>query len=231
MAEVENTSMEDSMKIQSTIRALCSRIPAAAMLGLLLAAGAAERSEAQTVDPAVNAAADLLRSGDVVRLRIWMEPDLSGDFPVSEQGIAVLPRLGPVPVTGEPVDALHRRITAAYAEFLNHTSIEVVLLRRVQVRGAVKSPGLYHADPSMSVSDVLTLAGGATTNGRTDRIQLIRDGETLASVLSLQTPVGSSPIRSGDQLLVPEKSWALRNPGTIIGAVSVALSFTLALLR
>ena len=46
---------------------------------LLLAAGTAA-AQLQDVDP--------LRPGDVVRLRIWREPDMSGDFAVDEIGRA-----------------------------------------------------------------------------------------------------------------------------------------------
>jgi protein involved in polysaccharide export with SLBB domain len=142
-----------------------------------------------------------------------------------------LPRVGPVTVTSESTESLRSRLTAAYAEFLNHSSIDVSLLRRVQVLGAVRTPGLYQVDPTMNISDVLALAGGATNQGRIDKVALIRNGQQVATDLSPLTRVGSSPIRSGDQLVVPEKSWLVRNPGIVIGAVSAALSFTLALLR
>jgi polysaccharide biosynthesis/export protein len=201
----------------------------ATLLTLLLATGTAAQTNAPINVASVGA--DLLRPGDVVRLKIWMETDLSGEFPVNEQGFVVLPRIGPVLVTSEPAGAVRRRITAAFGEFLNHESIDVTLLRRVQVLGAVRNPGLYHIDPSMNISDVLALAGGATANGRIDRIELIRDGVHVADDLSPVAGDGISTIRSGDQLLVPEKSWALRNPGVVMGAVSAALSFTLALIR
>jgi protein involved in polysaccharide export with SLBB domain len=194
-------------------------------LALLLAAPLA----AQTGSPAD--AADGLRAGDVVRLRIWMEPELSGDFPVGEQGIVVLPRIGPLAANGEPVAALRGRIVDAYAAFLSHASIDVILLRRVQVLGAVRTPGLYHVDPSMNIGDVLALAGGATTHGRIDRVELFRGGRRVTTELSPVTAVAGSPIRSGDQLRVPEKSWAMRNPGVLIGGISAVLSFTLAVLR
>lgn len=172
-----------------------------------------------------------LQPGDVVQLRIWMEPDLSGEFPVDHTGTVVLPRIGPVSVTNESAESLRARLIGAYGEFLNHTSIEVLLLRRVQVLGAVREPGLYQVDPTMNISDVLALAGGARSDGVMDRVELIRNGQRVANNLSPFTRVGSSPIRSGDQLVVPERSWFARNPGLVIGGVSAILSFTLAILR
>jgi protein involved in polysaccharide export with SLBB domain len=227
------TKMEDAMN--RTIRPLPAgprparrgtrRSWAAAALSLLLATTLAAQ-EGPATDPG-----DVLRPGDVVRLRIWMEPELSGDFPVGEQGIVVLPRIGPVATGGEPAGVLRERVVAAYAAFLAHTSIDVILLRRVQVLGAVRNPGLYHVDPSMSLGDVLALAGGTTTHGRIDRVALMRGGHRVPAELSPTTAVAGSSIRSGDQLRVPEKSWAARNPGVLIGAVSAVLSFTLAVLR
>jgi protein involved in polysaccharide export with SLBB domain len=191
------------------------------------AARAQTNGDAYASAPSVDSA---LQPGDVVRLRIWMEPDLSGEFPVDNRGVVVLPRIGPVTVTSESAESLRDRLTAAYGEFLNHTSIDVVFLRRVQVLGAVRSPGLYQVDPTMNVSDVLALAGGATNQGKMDEVHLIRNGQRVAN-LSPLTRVGASAIRSGDQLVVPEKNWIVRNPGIVIGAVSAVLSFTLALLR
>ena len=47
-------------------------------------AQATPRQSAATPDPP-----EALRPGDVVRLRIWREPDLSGDFPVNESSQVV----------------------------------------------------------------------------------------------------------------------------------------------
>src|SRR5688500_3271570 len=58
----------------------------------LLAAPVAERATAQSVPPRDSAAhaASALRPGDVVRVRIWREPDFSGDFTVNESGVVTL---------------------------------------------------------------------------------------------------------------------------------------------
>lgn len=170
-------------------------------------------------------AVESLRPGDVVRLRIWREPDLSGDFPVSESGIVVFPRLGPVSVIDESAISLQTRLVAAYSEFLNHASIDVILLRRVQVLGAVRNPGLYQVDPTMTMSDVVALAGGATPKGNPQRVTLIREGRKLSGFVTYQTPIGASPVRSGDQIVVPERNWLAQNPGVAVGAVSAVIAF------
>jgi protein involved in polysaccharide export with SLBB domain len=180
---------------------------------------------------AVAGTADALRPGDVIRLRIWREPDLSGEFTVDETGVAVLPKVGPVQVGAESAASLRTKLVAAYSAFLNHTSIDVTLLRRVQVLGAVRQPGVYPVDPTMTISDVLAGAGGTTSDGDPNRLELIRDGKRIPGRIPRQSLVGESRVRSGDQIFVPERSWVRRNSGFLVGTVittGVSVLLTLA---
>jgi protein involved in polysaccharide export with SLBB domain len=180
---------------------------------------------------AVAGTADALRPGDVIRLRIWREPDLSGEFTVDETGVAVLPKVGPVQVGAESAASLRTKLVAAYSAFLNHTSIDVTLLRRVQVLGAVRQPGVYPVDPTMTISDVLAVAGGTTSDGDPNRLELIRDGKRIPGRIPRQSLVGESRVRSGDQIFVPERSWVRRNSGFLVGTVittGVSVLLTLA---
>ena len=173
---------------------------------------------------------DALRPGDVIRLRVWREPDLSGDFTVDETGTAVLPKVGPVQAAAESAASLRRKIVVAYSAFLNHTSIDVTLLRRVQVLGAVREPGVYPIDPTMTISDVLAVAGGTTSDGDPNRLELIRAGKRIPGRIPRQSLVGESRVRSGDQIFVPERSWIRRNSGFLVGtAVTTGVSVVLAL--
>lgn len=169
--------------------------------------------------------------GDVLRLRIWREPDMSGDFPIDGRGIATLPRLGATPVTGIPRDSLQRMLVAEYARFLRNPSVEVTLLQRIRVVGAVRTPGLYTADATMGLRDILALAGGPNPDGRTDKVRLDRDGNSTWLPLN-DTPSTEEELRphSGDQLFVPQRNWFARNTpivaaiASVTGALLIALS-------
>jgi polysaccharide export outer membrane protein len=169
--------------------------------------------------------------GDLIRLRIWQEPDMSGDFPVDEDGIVVLPRIGRVDVTNHTPASLEKQLIEEYGKYLTHESIDVMLLRRIQVLGAVANPGIYPLDPTMTVADALATAGGATPQGKPRSVELIRSGERVPVELFAETRIADSPIRSGDQLFVPERSWLSRNPGVIIGSLTGALGLAIAILR
>ncbi len=167
---------------------------------------------------------DVLYPGDIVRLKIWREPDLSGDYDVNVHGEAVFPKIGSVHVTEITVDSLQRLLVSTYGQYLRDPAIEITPLRRVTVLGAVKNPGLYPVDPTMSVADAIALAGGPTPDGNQKRLELIRNGKKENVTVATTQEVGATEIRSGDELFVPERSWISRNGyivGAVIGAVAV----------
>jgi protein involved in polysaccharide export with SLBB domain len=173
----------------------------------------------------------VLQAGDVVRLKIWREPDLSGDYRVDERGVATFPRIGPLRLSQLPTDSLKFLLVSTYARYLQNPSIEVIFLRRINVLGEVKTPGLYDVDPTMSVADVLAMAGGVTPDGNPKKIELFRRGERRSRLLSPQSRMTNSPLQSGDQLVVPERSWISRNPGIVGAAITAAAVVVATLLR
>jgi protein involved in polysaccharide export with SLBB domain len=201
-------------------------------LAYACAASAATRP-VQVPTPSITASdtALALRPGDAVRLRVWREPDLSGDFPVNESGIVVLPKLGPRRVVTEHPDSLKQWILASYSEFLRNPSIEVLLVRRIQVLGAVRNPGLYPVEPMMTVADAIALAGGTTSQGRSNKVELRRHGEKVPGKLTGRLLIGDSSIRSGDQIYVPERSWVSRNPGIVMGILGFVTSIIFRIAR
>jgi polysaccharide biosynthesis/export protein len=175
-------------------------------------------------------AASALRPGDVLRIRIFREPDLSGEFTVDENGVVTLPKLGPIRVGDESVATLKARIVSSYATYITQP-VEITPLLRVRVLGEVRTPGLYKVEPGMTLNDAIALAGGATSTGRTDRVSLIRNGRSVDAVLSPNAVLGESPVQSGDQLFVPERSWLSRNPGMLFGAISAVATIVWAFRR
>jgi protein involved in polysaccharide export with SLBB domain len=209
------------------------RATGVAGLGLLLFSGWALSAEGQEAPPPASVGvvdAQPLRPGDIVRLRIWREPDFSGDFPVESNGIAVLPHIGDVAVHGETSETLRLKLLKGYSEILQNPSISITVLRRIQVLGAVTKPGLYPVDATMTVSDAIALAGGPTPSGKSDKAVLVRDGQRMTTTLQAGATLGSSQVRSGDQIFVPQQSrWA--NERMFYTAVGAGISVLLAFIR
>jgi polysaccharide export outer membrane protein len=202
------------------------------LTSVLTLAGIPATAQAQgdvtTIPLAVN---PMLQPGDLVRVKIWREPSLSGDYRVDEEGVVLFPKIGAVPASRLPTDSVKAMLTAGYAVYLRNPSVEVTFLRRVNVLGAVKNPGLYHVDPTMTVSDVVALAGGVNPEGNPDRIELLRQGRRLPVRLSSRSPLASSPIRSGDQLQVDQRSWLSRNTAVVGAGITAATLVLVALIR
>ena len=150
---------------------------------------------------------------------------------MDETGTVVLPRLGALDLSGATPVAVRSRVTDAFEQILSHTSVEVTVLRRLQVLGAVRNPGLYTVDPTMTVEDGIALAGGVTLEGNPKHIELLRSGVRLPVRLDQRTPINQSTIRSGDQLYVKERSWVSRNAGVVVGLLSVVTTATVLVLR
>jgi len=187
------------------------------LVGLL--AGSATAASAQQ---ALTDTADILRSGDAVRLKIWREPDLSGDFEINESGIATLPKLGPMHVVNLTPAVLHDSLISLYSVYLKDPAIEVVHLRRINIMGAVKNPGVYTLEPTLTVEGALALAGGNTPQGKSNEFELRRNGQRIPLKISATTQIAALPLRSGDQIFVPERSWLSRNGAVVIAATITA---------
>jgi protein involved in polysaccharide export with SLBB domain len=168
-----------------------------------------------------------LMPGDAIRLAGTREAEIPGEYPVDEVGTVVLPLLGSRDVTGVPAPELKRQLVADYRQQLRNQDVQIALLRRVRVLGAVKNPGIYHVDPTMTVADAIALAGGATQQGKLKGVRVLRAGKVIRSDVDVNAPVAKE-MQSGDQVLVPERSWFARNGQYVIGGAIAALGVVVA---
>ena len=172
-----------------------------------------------------------VRPGDVVQVKVWREQDYSGDFNVDARGIVTVPLLGPMTVKGRSAEWVSDSLRRAYSQYLKNPSIEITVLRRIAVSGEVAKPGLYPADATISIGELIALAGGVTPMGNQKRVELLRDGRIIISGLGPGTVLQNSAVQSGDQVFVPQRSWFSRNGGAFLyGGISVASAVIVALL-
>ena len=124
---------------------------------------------------------------------------------------------------------LEVRLLADYARRLRDPNIDVTVLRRVRIIGSVNDPGLHLVDATVTIADALAMAGGATALGDPDKVRIIRDGQEVAVDLTVDTRLGASIIRSGDQIFVPERNWVSRNSNVVATALSGSVALVIAL--
>ncbi len=161
-----------------------------------------------------------LRSGDQLDVQIKNEPELSGLYPVTTEGAAMLPLVGRVDVAGRPFADVETAIRALYAKELADPDVLITPLQRVSVLGEVRLPGFQWVDPMATPRDAIVLSGGLTPSANHDRIVLLRAESEVR--LSMADDGAMTPVllRSGDQLTIGRRSWVRENLGILIGAAA-----------
>jgi polysaccharide export outer membrane protein len=172
-----------------------------------------------------------LEPGDVVRVTVWREKDLNCDCHVDEAGRLTLPLLGTSTVTGLAWENLRDSMLAHYSAQLRNPSVVVTPLRRVQVLGEVTKPGVYLADPTVSLAGLVALAGGATPGGDLHRIRVVRGGQTIIQSTSVESLLLDAGVHSNDQVFVDRRAWVERNGAFVASALISTASIVVALLR
>jgi protein involved in polysaccharide export with SLBB domain len=168
-----------------------------------------------------------LHPGDLVRVAIWREPELSGEFIVDSRGVLTLPMIGEQQVTGLTLDEVQARLVERFRVNLRNPAIQITPLRRVEILGYVNRPGIYPVDPTISLSGAIAMAMGANPHGDLRRIRIVRGDQVLLARVSAEQTLAAVDIRSGDRIFVGEKSWFARNSPAVISA-AVALPVTIA---
>ncbi len=208
--------------LTSVLNSLRSFVLTAALAGLAGAQG-----------PPASPPSPTLRPGDVLQLNFWREPKLSGEYAVDRSGSVVLPILGSRRVSDAPWPVVLDSLVAAFDAQLAPGSVSITPLRRLYVLGSVKSPGVFMADPEISLAGAVAMAGGATSEGDLRRVRIVRDGVTLVARVSVDQPASPDDLRSGDQIYVDRRSWFDRNSAVTLSSLAgfAGVLLTVILLR
>lgn len=121
----------------------------------------------------------VLGAGDKLRLTVYGEADLSGDFAIDGSGYARLPLIGQVRAAGYTSQQLEGVITVALARgYLRQprVSVEVTTYRPFYIIGAVNRPGQYPYIDHMTALNAVALAGGYTSGAVESVVFVRREG-------------------------------------------------------
>ena len=147
----------------------------------------------------------VLGIGDKVRLTVYGEDDLSGEYEVSSTGVMALPLIGAIKATGTTVrefeDAVRKKLKAGY---LNdpRVSAQVTNYRPFFILGEVSKPGSYPYVNGMSVLNAVALAGGYSYRADTDGVTIMHASDSEKKEQSAREDAVVMP---GDIVRVPER--------------------------
>ena len=121
-----------------------------------------------------------LRPGDVLKIVVFRDKELSNEYPIDARGFVQIPGLGVIQVAGlDPTEVTDRLKLALVERGFARPEISVQPLIRVSVLGEVRSPNVYPIDPGTSLLQLLTVAGGPTDRARLRDTRVIRDGRAF----------------------------------------------------
>ncbi len=158
----------------------------------------------------------VLGVGDVIKITVYQNPDLSVEARVSETGQINFPLIGNVAVGGLTVAAAEQRIQQRLREggFVNRpqVTIQTVQIRssQISILGQVNKPGRFPIELVGSrVSEMIAAAGGVVPGGA-DIVTLVghRDGQPIKIDIDLPLILQSGrsdldvPVANGDIIYV-----------------------------
>lgn len=121
-----------------------------------------------------------LGAGDKIRVLVYNEPQLGGDFSVSAEGELSLPLIGNVQVGGKTLAKVSQEVQARFADgFLRdpRISMEVQTYRPFFILGEVRSPGQYPYLSGLTAMNAIATAQGYTPRAGKKTVRIRRFGE------------------------------------------------------
>jgi polysaccharide export outer membrane protein len=154
---------------------------------------------------------------DVLGVLVWKDPEMSGDVTVRPDGMITLPLVRDIKASGLTPTELAERIQAAVREYVTDASVTVVVRqmnsRKVFITGEVAKPGAYPLTSSMTVMQLIAVAGGLTEFAEAKSISVMRveGGRTKTfpfdykNVAGGKKPEQNVVLKPGDTVVVPER--------------------------
>jgi polysaccharide biosynthesis/export protein len=170
-----------------TFNEFARRSLVAAVLGCALVAAQAQQAATKpTAAASAPAPADYrLGAGDVIRITVYQNPDLSLEARVGESGMISYPLLGSIRLGGLSVGDAEKRIADGLrnGNFVKQPQVSILLAEvrgnQVSVLGQVNRPGRFPIEVAeMRLTDMLAVAGGvAVTGGELVTVVGVRDSK------------------------------------------------------
>ena len=157
------------------------------------------------IAPADDTKGYTLGAGDKLRITVYNEPDLSGEFEVNGQGVLSVPLIGQVPVIGKTTVEVQALLTQKYGkDYLVNPSVtvEVMNYRPFFIIGEVNHPGSYPYQNGMTVINAVALAGGYTPRANHGGIKIKHSNESTEQERDAKE---DSAVLPGDVIEVAER--------------------------
>lgn len=148
---------------------------------------------------------------DILNVKVWREPDLSGNLMVRPDGMISMPLINELRAEGQTPDELGKAVTEALLKHMNRAEVFISVLqvnsKKYYITGEVNRPGQYPLITQTNVLQALSAAGGLRDFANKKKIVIVRGDERLkfnykevVEGKNLKQNVG---IQNGDHIIVP----------------------------
>lgn len=147
-----------------------------------------------------------LGSGDKLKIIVYGEDDLGGEYLVNGAGEVQLPLLGQMPAAGMTIHDFGQSLAKKFVAegYLNNprVSVEVENYRPFYIIGEVKTPGQYPYVSGMNALNAIALSGGFSYRADDRRVYIRRNGSAKEVVAPADQTTRINP---GDIIRVDER--------------------------
>jgi protein involved in polysaccharide export with SLBB domain len=191
-----------------------SRFLPATLLLVLAAAACARRARTLESPPPAHGSSSL-GPGDVIEVRVYQEPELSGVYQVGRDGDVIFPLCQRVTLSGLSPNTAAEKLRQCLADgFMRDPQVSVLVKeynsKKVFVFGEVQKPGTFVYEDGMTIVQAVTIAGGFTktaSQNSTSVTRRVKGQEVKVKVNVQDIALGKAPnfaLEPGDIVYVPE---------------------------
>lgn len=145
-----------------------------------------------------------LGPGDRLRISVYGEAELTGEFVVSTTGVVSYPLIGDHPAQGKTVAEFTESLRTALTRYVlrPNMSVEVLNYRPFFILGEVQEPGTYPYAGGLNVMNAVATAGGFSYRADTRRVFIKHADEVAEREYALTSTM---PVLPGDTIRIPER--------------------------
>jgi polysaccharide export outer membrane protein len=164
-------------------------------------------------------------------LHVYGEQALTDSATIDERGSIALPRIGTIPASVLTISELRDTIVARMAVFVRDPAVQVSVLRRIVVGGDVVKPGVYYAELTSTIAEMIAGAGGLKETANASRVYVVRNGtQTRIPDWETSRAPEANP-RSGDLIVVGRRSWLSLNLLSFVSVTTTLAALIISLSR
>lgn len=174
--------------------------------------------------------AQYLKPGDGIKISFLnIDDPVNGNYYILDNGKIQLPYLGLIQTQNKDFAKLKTELIDAYSKLYRNPELDIQALYRIDILGEVGKPGVYYLTGYESVTDLISLAGGETSDSNLENILIMRNDSKLEidleSFLEGNNNINDIGIESGDKIFVPRTWWVrARDVSVVVSGLTVLVA-------